>query len=384
MKRILQIITVACCALTITSVTFSASAETPQTSQTSGQQTSGSSASAGPQINAKTAVLLDADATQVLYNKDMNKQMYPASITKIMTGLLAAELGKADDVVTVSSNIYKSQGKSVSCIGLEPGEQLTQDSLMYTMFLASANDSAYALAEHIAGNVDTFVGLMNYEAQKIGANNTHFANPNGLPDTNNYTTAYDMALISQKAVSDSTVLKYFGAVRQVIPADNKLKSCQYGTLVNMLRSDSKYYYPGIIAAKSGWIQMSGFTLVTAAKRNGRTLICVEMGGASWDDVYRGSIDLFNYGFSLPVPVQTSVSSATAVVGNTAQKAAVHKQVSSGAGAKAKSFAAIFIAAAVVCVAAVVLIKKYADNYHRLGRAHYKARSKVYGSDGTDT
>lgn len=380
MKRILQIITVACCALTIASVTFSASAET---SQTSGQQTSAANA-AGPQINAQTAVLLDADTTQVLYNKDMNKQMYPASITKIMTGLLAAELGKADDVVTVSSNIYKSQGKSVSCIGLEPGEQLTQDSLMYTMFLASANDSAYALAEHIAGNVDTFVGLMNYEAQKIGANNTHFANPNGLPDTNNYTTAYDMALISQKAVSDSTVLKYFGAVRQVIPADNKLKSCQYGTLVNMLRSDSKYYYPGIIAAKSGWIQMSGFTLVTAAKRNGRTLICVEMGGASWDDVYRGSIDLFNYGFSLPVPVQTSVSSATAAVGNTAQKAAVHKPVSSGAGARTKSFTAIFIAAAVVCVAAVVLIKKYAGNYQRLGRAHYKARSKVYGSNGTDT
>lgn len=296
MKINLHKVVVFCCCFLI--LGFSVPSALAEGSSISTQ--SSSSVGTAPQIDAQTAVLIDVDTMQILYDKDMHKQMYPASITKIMTGVLAAEMGKADDVVTVSQNVGKSQGKSVSCIGLEPGEQVTQDSLMYTMFLASANDSAYELAEHIGGTVDNFINLMNDRAQVIGATDTHFANPNGLPDKNNYTSAYDMALISREAVNNANVLKYFGAVSQTIPADNVLKSCQYGTLVNMLRSDSRYYYPGIIAAKSGWIEMSGFTLVTAAKRNNRTLICVQMKGSSWDGVYKGSIDLFNYGFAQPV------------------------------------------------------------------------------------
>lgn len=383
MKRVLYTITAACCAVLVAASPMQAAADNVSSAQSS---SASSSTTQGPKIDAQTAVLIDADSGQVLIDKDMNKQMYPASITKIMTGLIAAELGKAEDVVTVSSNIYKSQGKSVSCIGLEPGEQITQDSLMYTMFLASANDSAYALAEHIAGSVDTFVGIMNYDAKQMGAKNTHFANPNGLPDTNNYTTAYDMALITQKAIANSTELKYFGAVRHVVPADNVLKACQYGTLVNMLRSDSMYYYPGIIAAKSGWIQMSGYTLVTAARRNGRTLICVQMGGTSWDGVYRGSIDLFNYGFSLPASAFTGTSSSvSAESGKKATKSAARMSAAVGSSASGKSSKTIVIVAAAACAALCVffILKKYAGSYGRFRRTHRRARSKYYGTDDND-
>jgi D-alanyl-D-alanine carboxypeptidase len=299
MKSLLHKIVMFCCCISIVGVSTPAVLADNSSSAVSGSTTS--AVGSEPTIQAQTAIVIDVDTSQILYQKDMHRQMYPASITKIMTGLLAAESGHSDDVVTVSKNVGNSQGGSVSCIGLEPGEQITQDSLMYTMFLASANDSAYELAEHIGGTVDNFVSMMNERAQELGATDTHFANPNGLPDKNNYTSAYDMAFITRQAVYTPEEMKYFGAVRQTVPADNVMKACQYGTIVSMLRPDSMYYYQGILAAKSGWIVMSGFTLVTVAKRGDRTLICVQLNGDSWDSVYKGSTALFNYGFAQPEP-----------------------------------------------------------------------------------
>jgi D-alanyl-D-alanine carboxypeptidase (penicillin-binding protein 5/6) len=355
----------------------SAAAETaaPQTASPAASQSASQSASSSLQLDAKTAVVLDADNMRILYDKDMHGRMYPASITKIMTGLLAAENGSAADVVTITADISNAQGKSVACIGLEPGENITQDSLMYTMFLASANDSAYALAEHIGGTVENFVAMMNSRAEKAGAQGTHFSNPNGLPDVNNYTTAYDMALITKQAIDNETELRYFGATKQIIPADNVLKSCQYGTLVNMLRPDSMYYYKGIIAAKSGWTVMSSYTLVTAAKRDGRTMICAEMGGTSWDGVYRGASALMDYGFSQPSGSGEAVvlpsSSASGKLTSASEPAGTRvSKAAAGIGLGGSSRAVLIACAAglaVICAAAVIIRKKNGVSGNRARR-----------------
>jgi D-alanyl-D-alanine carboxypeptidase (penicillin-binding protein 5/6) len=307
-----------------------------------------------PQISAQTAAVIDAKTMQVYYQKNMHQQMYPASITKIMTGLLAAEKGEASKVVTVSEDVGNSEGKSVSCIGLVPGEQITQDSLMYTMFLASANDSAYVLAENIGGTVDNFVGMMNARAKQLGATNTHFDNPNGLPDTNNYTSAYDMALISREAINTPGELKYFGAVNQTVPADNvRTTPVQYGTIVNMLRPDSKYYYPGIIAAKSGWIEMSGYTLVAVAQRDGRTVISVQMGGNGWSTIYRDAAALLNYGFEQPQAVVAAapVNDKNGVATASNRTALKSMEVKDGENDKQLFISLLIAVIAVICVGA---------------------------------
>ena len=150
--------------------------------------------------------------------------------------------------------------------------------------------------------------MMNYAAHQLGTTDTDFDNPDGLPDKNNYTSAYDMALISIKAISTPEELKYFGAVDHLIPADNvRSTPCEFGTIVNILRPNSMYYYNGIIAAKSGWIDMSGYTLVTAAQRDDRTLVCVQMGGESWGSVYDDAAALFNYGFAQPETISTDAA-----------------------------------------------------------------------------
>jgi D-alanyl-D-alanine carboxypeptidase len=311
-----------CCAAVIISLAPAAMADgNSSSSAVSSSSAADSSSSAvssvgiAPQIAAQTAVVVNAQSMQIYYQKDMHRQMYPASITKLMTGLLAAENGNADDVVTVSDDVGKSQGHSVAGIGLEPGEQMTQDSLMYTMFLASANDSAYVLAEHIGGTVDNFVTMMNYRAQQLGTTDTHFSNPNGLPDKNNYTSVYDMSLITRQAVNTPEEMTYFGAVKHTVPANNVMKnSTEFGTIVSMMRPDSMYYYPGIVAAKSGWIVMSGFTLVTVAKRGDRTLICVQMDSDSWSSVYNDAKALLDYSFAQPDPVKSNAS-VSALGGN---------------------------------------------------------------------
>ena len=251
-----------------------------------------------PQVTAETAVAMDVDSGQIYYQKNMHQQMYPASITKIMTGLLTVEKGNPSAVVTIQPDIGKSQSKEYTNVALQPGEQLTEDQLLYTMFLASANDSAQALAEQIGGSVPGFVAMMNERVRELGGTETSFSNPNGLPDVNNKTSAHDMALIASQAVKSPVLLQYFGAEHYTLPATNRrAKPEAFTTLVKMLRHDSKYYYPGIIAAKSGWTVMSGYTLVTVARRNDRTVACVVMKSGDGVAVMADSQKLLDYAFS---------------------------------------------------------------------------------------
>lgn len=250
-----------------------------------------------PIVSAETAVLMDANSGQILYGKDVHKQMYPASITKILTGILAVEKGNPDDVVTVSPYAQSIESGGVANIGLKKGEQLTQNQLLYGMFLASANEAATVLAEHIGGNVQNFAKMMNDTAKQLGAQNSNFVNPNGLPNDAHVTTAYDMAMITKKAVSMPGVMKYFGAKAYTIPATNKTsKPRVLSTLQKMMKKNSGYYNESVIAGKTGWSTKSGHTMVTVAKKGNATLICVVMKSSNSNTTYTDTANLLEYGF----------------------------------------------------------------------------------------
>ncbi|MHB8758445.1 MAG: D-alanyl-D-alanine carboxypeptidase family protein, partial [Bacillota bacterium] len=154
-----------------------------------------------PAVHADAAILMDLRTGQVLYSMRPDAREYPASTTKILTGIIALELGRLDDLVTVNDDVRKADGTSIY---LEPGEQETLRDLLYAMFLNSANDAAVAVADYIAGNTTDFARLMNAVAAKAGATKSNFVNPNGLVDKNHYTTARDLALIARYAMHNPT------------------------------------------------------------------------------------------------------------------------------------------------------------------------------------
>jgi len=151
-----------------------------------------------PPFLSQSAVLIDAGTGSILAEKDANKKMYPASLTKIMTAIIAIEKGNLSDVITVDNDTpYEISG---SHIALEPGEILTLKDLLYALMLPSANDAASVIAKHYGGSTEEFVKLMNDKAKELGALNTHFVNPHGLHDENHYTTATDLAIITKYAM----------------------------------------------------------------------------------------------------------------------------------------------------------------------------------------
>ena len=151
---------------------------------------------APPEINAKYALLLDLQTNTVLYEKQADIQMSPASLTKIMTALLVAESGIALDTVVTVSNKAVNVPSGSSILGLSAVDQISILDLLYGLMLRSGNDAACALAEAVSGSVESFVELMNSRAAELGMNNTHFVNPHGFADSSHYTTARDMAICS--------------------------------------------------------------------------------------------------------------------------------------------------------------------------------------------
>jgi len=257
-----------------------------------------------PQITAEAAIVADADTGYIYYNKNMHQKMYPASITKILTGLVAVENGHDSDIITINGNIGEGMPSDAARIYLEDGEVITQEEALYTMFLASANDSANALALHIGGTIEKFVNMMNERAKELGAVDSHFSNPSGLPDKNNVTSAYDMAIITKKALQEPALMKYFGAKSYTMPATNKREPIAFSTMHKMMKN-TIYKYEGTIAGKTGWETMSGHTLVTAAKRNGRTLICVVLKSSNGNTVYKDTRALLDYAFAKEIDTSSA-------------------------------------------------------------------------------
>ncbi len=238
-----------------------------------------------PSVSAKTAVVMDINTGRVLYEKDKDEKIYPASTTKIMTALIAVEQGNMDKEVKIPPEAVGVEGSSIY---LAQGEKLPMRDLVYGLMLRSGNDSAVAIAEEIAGSTEEFVNMMNRRAQEIGAKNTHFMNPNGLQDENHYTTAYDMALMARQAMHNPTF-------REVAKAKSYQADRGEGKF-NMFYNKNKvvYQYEGGTGIKIGFTKTAGRTLVASSERDGMELICVVMNDPNW---FEDSYALMDYAYS---------------------------------------------------------------------------------------
>lgn len=227
-------------------------------------------------VSAKSAIVIDMASNRVLFEKDAYTKRGPASTTKILTALLAIENVELNDMVTVSPHAAATEGSS---IWLSPLEKISAHDLLYGLMLSSGNDAATALAEHVSGSEEAFVIKMNQRAIKIGAYNTNFTNPHGLPDENHYTTAYDLALISSAAMKNENFA-------EVVATKNKTISWEGAEWDRSLSNHNKLLkmYEYATGIKTGYTKKDGRCLVSAAEKNGLGLVAVTLSAPDdWND-----------------------------------------------------------------------------------------------------
>lgn len=250
-----------------------------------------------PEVLGEAAVLMDAATGEVLYEKNSHEHLYPASITKLMTTLLAVENAEMDEVLTFSHDAVFSIEPGSSHIAIDEGEQITMEQALYAIYLQSANEVSNGVAEHIGGTMADFAALMNARAQALGCTDTNFVNANGLHDDNHYTSAYDMALIAREVQKHDSLMKIMGTTYYELPPTNLQPETRYlYAQTQMIKESSLYYYEPCLGGKNGFTNQSLNTLVTFAEKDGTRLICVvlkEPGAQAYVD----SINLFDYGFA---------------------------------------------------------------------------------------
>lgn len=251
------------------------------------------------QLSAQSAILIDADSGEAIFEKNADDRRYPASTTKILTALLAITLSQPDDIVTVNpSALYIPEDSSI--IGLVAGEQLTMEELLKATMVFSGNDGANAIAEHIAGSQEAFAAIMNETAYRLGAVNTHFVNAHGYHDDNQYTTARDMAILTKEAMKNESFREVAKLTNYTLEAnqwrERKRKTSDNNYIMNPNSEEGQYYYPYAIGIKTGYHTLAGRCFVSAAQKEGIELISVVLQGSSrgrWTDTKK----LMEYGFS---------------------------------------------------------------------------------------
>lgn len=248
-------------------------------------------------ITADAGILMDANTGQILYEKNMHKKEYPASITKIMTILLGIESEKMQEKITMSRNAVFSIPRNSAHIALDEGEEIKLEDALYGAMLASANEACNGIAEHISKNIPEFAKLMNQKATSSGAIDTHFANPNGLHDKNHYTTAYDMAMITKEALKNSEFRKIFKTTSYQIPPTNKQSEIRYLWTSHKMLKETDFFYDKAIGGKTGYTSEALNTLVTVADDGNRELIVVVLRNQSGKNNYLDTKKLFEYGFN---------------------------------------------------------------------------------------
>ena len=251
----------------------------------------------GPEITSEAAVILEDSTGTTLYAKNMDEVLYPGSTVKIMTCLLALENSNLTDEVTMTATGVSGVTDGGANISAQLDEVFTMEQCLYAIMVASANDIALQVAEHVGGSVENFVAMMNTRAAQLGCTNTVFTNPTGLPDENQHTTAHDMALIMKAATENPSFSPIASANTYTIPATNVSGGARSLTSkFTMTNNSSDAYYQGCLGGKEGFTEASQSTLVCSAQRNDVTLICVILKGASGqtDDE---AITLLDYGFS---------------------------------------------------------------------------------------
>ena len=268
-----------------------------------------------PSVSAQSAVLTEAESGEILFAKAADIRLPMASTTKIMTALVALEHASPETVISVPREAVGIEGSSIY---LFEGEQLTLEQLLYALLLSSANDAATAIAYGVAGGVELFAALMNDKAAELGLCDSHFTNPHGLDDPEHYTTARELAVIARAALANDRIRKIVATRKATIPQNGN-----EGMRLLINHNKLLRLYDGAIGVKTGFTKRSGRCLVSAAERNGVTLIAVTLNAPNdWND-HR---EMFDQGFSqlvsVPLCTESGISVQVPVVGGLAEAVAV--------------------------------------------------------------
>ena len=257
-------------------------------------------------VDAKAALLLDLNTGRTVYEQDADVRVYPASLTKIMTCLIALENGNLSDVITVDESALSGLDQDSSVVGLQVGEKMTLENLLYCMMVSSGNDAANVVAEYIAGSVADFVRMMNERAYALGCKDTHFNNPHGLHDESHYTTARDLAIITQAALKSENFRQIVATAEYTIPESTLGPEHDLKT-TNMLIYNStgnSLYYSRATGVKTGYTSAAGRCLIATAEDGDVRFLSVLCGaktsiqdtGDLLMESFPETIKLLDYGF----------------------------------------------------------------------------------------
>lgn len=277
-----------------------------------------------PDLVSNSAIVMDAKTGQILYQKDAYARKYPASITKIMTCLLALENCKMDETLTMSYDAIWGIDRGSNHIALDVDEQISMESGLYALMLESANEVAWAIGEHVAGgSIEDFADMMNARANELGCMDTHFTNANGLPDDHHYTTCYDMALITRAALQYKAFHTITSTINYTVPPTNLCdEERPLWHHCKMIQPGSTYYYEYCEGGKTGYTTAAKNTLVTWCKKDDLELICVVMDCSGGSATYTDSLALYHYcyanferttAFSDYVFTETDIAQARAAI-----------------------------------------------------------------------
>ena len=249
-------------------------------------------------LNSEAAILIENESGNILYEKNSSERLYPASTTKIMTAILAIENCDLNETAEVSQGAVDSVPSGYTNAGLIPGEEFTVEELLYALMIASANEAANVLAEHISGSVEEFAVLMNEKAKELGCENTNFVNANGMHNENHYTTAQDLCTIAEYCFENETFREIIQTVNYTVPA-TELHSAEDRILTNtdaLINPNSPYYYEYALGGKTGFTSQAGNCLVCFAEKDGIYLTAVLLNASSSVNRFSDARNLLSFGY----------------------------------------------------------------------------------------
>lgn len=260
---------------------------------------------AGPVVGAESAILMEMETGTILYAKNIHQKQYPASTTKILTTLIATEQCALDEMVSFSHDAVFDTPRDSNHIAIDEGEAITMEQCLNAILIRSANEVAFAVAEHIVGgNWREFAELMNQRAAELGCVDSNFVNPNGLPDEDHYTSAYDLAMIGRAFFANEMLCQITLTRRLEIPASDTQPDNIIENNSMQIIPGGTYAYPYLVGCKTGYTNASRSCLVSCAERDGMKLICVVLHDEA-PYQYEDTISLFEYGFGNFIKVNVS-------------------------------------------------------------------------------
>lgn len=274
-----------------------------------------------PEITSEAGILYDVTNGRVLFEKNADEKLAPASTTKLMTALLVLEKSKLDDKVTFSKTAVTNLESGAVKIGLVEGDQVSVKDCLYGLLLKSANEVANGLAEHVSGSISAFADLMNARAKELGCTNTHFVNPNGLNSDQQYTTCRDMAKIAAAAFANQTLCQIDSTLSYKFPATKAAAARTITPGHKMLYPNDSRYYAGIVGGKTGYTSKAGNTLVTCVEKDGVRMVAVILKSKSTH--YADTKKMLDYGYQY---VNTEKGNTT---GNSTTTTTTAKQETAG-------------------------------------------------------